>query len=147
MIQSCYTILDILQRNSALRTNPSANLFVSDGSASSGSMSFGWVLSTHNGEILIRCSGPAPGKESSFRSEGYGMLSVVRFLFHLFEYCQQTHPGPFRFITDNQGLLTRVQSALQYDDPYPNSTLEPEWDVVNEIVSTLQGLPIELIRP
>jgi hypothetical protein len=106
-------------------------------------MSFGWVLSLHDNTVLARCSGPAPGHESSFCSVGYGMLSTVRFLQHIFEYCQETLAGPFQFITDNQGLIRRVMTSLAYDDPYPNSTLAPHWDVVNEIVTTLQKMLIE----
>ncbi len=106
-------------------------------------MSFGWVLSSQDGTVLARCSGPAPGHESSFRSEGYGMLSAARFLQHLFEYCHETRAGPFQFITDNQGLIRRVMTSLAYDSPYPNSTLDADWDVVNEIVTTLQKMPIQ----
>jgi hypothetical protein len=32
---------------------------------------------------------------------------------------------------------------LAYDDPYPNSTLPTDWDVVNEIVTTLKKMSIE----
>ncbi len=66
------------------------------------------------------------------------MLSAARFLQHLFEYCHETRAGPFQFITDNQGLIRRVMTSLAYDAPYPNSTLDADWDVVNEIVTTLQ---------
>jgi hypothetical protein len=97
----------------------------------------------HDGTVLAQCSGPAPGHESSLRSEGHGMLSNVRFLQHIFEYCEESRARPFRFITDNQGLIGRVMTSLAYDNPYPNSTLAADWDVVNEIVTTLKKMPIE----
>jgi hypothetical protein len=118
-------------------------ILVSDGSACDKSMSFGWVLSLHDGTVLARCSGPVPGQELSFRSEGYGMLSEIRFLQHIFEYCHETRAGPFRFITDNQGLIRRAITSLAFDDPYPNSTLATDRDVVNEIVTTLKKMSIE----
>jgi hypothetical protein len=51
--------------------------------------------------------------------------------------------GPYQFITDNQGLIHRVITSLACNDPYPNSTLAANWDVVNKIVTTLQTMPIE----
>jgi hypothetical protein len=139
---SCHEILNLLPpAQVSVDTTHAApyTLLVSDDE----SMSFGWVLSLHDGTVLAQCSGPAPGHESSFRSEGYGMLSTVRFLQHIFEYCHEIGAGPFRFITDNQGLIRRVMTSLVYDDPYPNSTLAADWDVVNEIVTTLKKMPIE----
>jgi hypothetical protein len=59
------------------------------------------------------------------------------------EYCHETRAAPFRFITDNQGLIRRVMKSLAYDDPYPNSTLVANWDGVNEIGTTLKKMPIE----
>jgi hypothetical protein len=117
---SCHEILDLLPPARASEDTTLADpntLLVSDGSAGDELMSFGWVLSLHDGTVLARCSGPAPGHESSFRSEGYGMLSAARFLQHIFEYCHETRAGPFRFITDNQGLIRRVMTSLAYDAP------------------------------
>jgi hypothetical protein len=71
------------------------------------------------------------------------MLSAVRFLHHVFLFSQDIFIGPYRFVTDNQGLITRVQNQLTYTKSYPTSTLEPDWDVVIEIVRTLNDLPIE----
>jgi hypothetical protein len=52
------------------------------------SMTFGWVLSLPTGYHLTTCLGPAPGStQSSFHAEGYGMLLISHFLFHLFHFC------------------------------------------------------------
>jgi hypothetical protein len=111
LVESCYEILERLKNALELANDNGEapyTLFVSNGSAGDGSMSFRWVLCMQNDITLAQCSGPAPGHESSFRSKGYGMLSAVRFLHHLFEYCQDNFVGPYRFVTDNQGLITRV---------------------------------------
>ncbi len=42
--------------------------------------------------------------------------------------------------TDNQGLLTCLIATLTYVDPFPNATLAADWDITNEIVSSLQQL-------
>jgi hypothetical protein len=68
------------------------------------------------------------------------MLSAVQFLHHLFTFCQDIFVGPYPFVTNNQGLITRVQDRQTYAESYPNSTLDPDWDVVNEIVQSLSRL-------
>ena len=143
---SCHEILARFQHVRKDNVQPGSapySLLVSDGSAGNNSMSFGWVLSMLDGTVLAKCSTPAPGHKSSFQLEGYGMLPAARFLLHLFEYCQDTCAGPYKFITDNLGLIVRVRTSLKHTKPYPNSTLAPKWDVVNEIVTTLQKMPIE----
>jgi hypothetical protein len=40
-------------------------------------------------------------------------------------------------MTDNQGLLTRVEKSLPYPDPFPNNTLLANWDITNQITETL----------
>ena len=53
----------------------------SDGSALAGKGSFAWVISDSRGEIIAECKGPVPGaKVTSFRAEGYGILSALQFL-------------------------------------------------------------------
>jgi len=57
-------------------------MFASDGGAASPKASFGWVLSTNPGQHTLHVSGPAYGAHSnSYRAEGYGILSVMRFVF------------------------------------------------------------------
>lgn len=45
-------------------------------------------------------------------------------------------------MTDNQGLITRLDTSLPYIDPFPNITLTADWDVSNEIVKSLRELPL-----
>lgn len=59
-------------------------LVASDGSQKGPKASFGWVLSTLDGNRIVTCNGPSYGaKPNSYRAEGYGLLSVSRFLHHI----------------------------------------------------------------
>jgi hypothetical protein len=111
---------------------------VSDGSQKNDSMSFGWILGITNGPTLAEHSGPAYGHPSSHRAEGWGMLSGARFLFHLLRYCHVTTPiqSAIETISDNAGLITRMKSRTEYTTVYPNATLEPDWDLTEQIHST-----------
>jgi hypothetical protein len=116
-------------------------LTVSDGSDDSGSMTFGWVIALPSGRRLARCSGPAFGPTgSSFRAEGYGFLSVTRFLIRICAFCSSTPAWSIKMLTDNQGLITRVETSLPYPDPFPNITLASDWDVTHEISSSLRTM-------
>jgi hypothetical protein len=65
-----------------LRTAPRLYL-ASDGGAANNKGSFGAVIATDK-NILAVCGGRAQGANPrSFRVEGYGILAVLRFVFHL----------------------------------------------------------------
>jgi hypothetical protein len=129
----CYTFMDLVnaQPDAALQL-----LTMSDGSDNAGAMTFGWIISLPNGQRLARSAGPAYRPSgSSFRAEGYGFLSVSRFLVRIQEFCNQQPQWQIQVMTDNQGLLTRIETSLPYVDPFPNSTLQADWDVTNEIIT------------
>jgi hypothetical protein len=137
----CYDFVHLV--NTQFETKDKVQLIsVSDGSDDSGSMTFGWAIALPDGRRLARCSGPAFGPTgSSFRAEGYGFLSVSRFIIRIQEFCSSDAPWSITMLTDNQGLLTRIATSLQYIIPFPNFTLLPDWDMTNEIAETLRLLP------
>lgn len=120
-------------------------LTCSDGSVRSPSSSFGFIISDTQGTRLITGSGPAPGNPpTSFRSEAYGVLALVRWLHHAF---LQFPPPPQATIThymDNKGVIQRIQHSLTTTWSAPNHRMLPEQDVVDAIVSTLRTLPIRM---
>ena len=113
-------------------------LMASDGSVKGPKASFGWVLSTPKGTRLARCSGPAYGlKPTSYRAEGYGILSCCRFLHHLHKL-SSTATKPFTLYCDNKSMVQKTnQSPTNLDDIWPNSTLESDWDILAEIWQSL----------
>jgi hypothetical protein len=109
-------------------------------------MTFGWIISLPDGTRLAKCSGPVYGPYgTSFRAEGYGFLSVTRFLFRLSEFCGIKPEWRVKLMTDNLGLITRLEKSLPFSDPFPNLTLQPDWDVTNEIIKTIQSIQIDPI--
>jgi hypothetical protein len=43
-------------------------------------------------------------------------------------------------LTNNQGLITRLNASLPNPEPFPNITLASDWDVTNEIACGLQTM-------
>lgn len=120
----CYTSLSLVDVQET-EGEVAQLLTMSDGSDDSGAMTFGWVMALPTGKRLVRCAGPTFGLYgSSFRAEGYGFLSVSRFLIRLQEFCQVQPRWRIQMTTDNEGLLTRVTSSLPHRDPFPNLTLK-----------------------
>ena len=116
---------------------------VSDGSVMQFS-TFGWVCCLADGEEeLVSCAGPVFGaKPSSFRAEGYGMLSLARFLYRLFHYCNRLDELEMLFGCDNQGLLQRILALTNQSFANPSTTMAPDWDIVQAIVQTFRLLPV-----
>jgi hypothetical protein len=127
-------------------TPTSPVLLVSDGSQRDKFLSFGWVLGSTQHEIFAEHSGVGMGEPSSHRAEAWGMLSGVVFLYHLYKYTgfhqhnQSPSSIPVKLLSDNNGLVTRVNQRTQYKIPYPNSTLAPDWDLIEQIVQTMRQL-------
>jgi hypothetical protein len=103
--QSIYDVCQKLQTLSDI-------ILVSDGGALDNIGSFGWVVSTTEGERLARGSGSVFGSDPrSYRAEGHGAKAGTLFVQHCFYYCNMPiPPGQFTFYCDNQGLLKKLSN-------------------------------------
>ena len=112
---------------------------VSDGSQHDASITYGWVLGTNDGTKYAEHSGSGYGTPTSHRAEAWGMLSGTLFLHRLTQYTNmdtlQT-PINVTLFSDNSGLIQRVSQRFQYRYPYPNATLAPDWEIVEQIYMT-----------
>lgn len=141
---------EIMHMISKLDATDSAVL-VSDGSQRGDTMTFGWVFGSLQQVTYAEHSGQGYGTPSSHRAEGWGMLSGVLFIHHLQQYTAPQEPDYTVFqhlalFTDNQGLVTRITQRQQYSHSYPNTTLSPDWDIVEQIHATLKALPQDNIQ-
>lgn len=129
---------------------------VSDGSVRYKSQgSFGWVLSASDGERFATGMGPARGPQpTSFRAEGYALLSLVLYLRRVAEFTSRHEPWIGIIATDSKSLLqtlkgkptTPIHPGL--DDPFllegkavRLDVLQPDWDVLIEIQHAMIHLP------
>ena len=128
------------------------------------SAAFGWVLSV-NGHRLVYCSGPVYGyKPTSYRAEGYGLLSFLRFLLKAIEFTGSTVQGGLSGC-DNISLVNNVTntenppddplSHFGFDDSidpdtllsaanFSNQTMVSDWDVLTMLTDTIDKLPFPL---
>ena len=112
----------------------------SDGSAPFAA-SFGWIISSTNGDRLLKANGPAPGcRPTSFRAEAYGGLSLWRYLYHFFKYHQLSPHSSIEHHIDNKAFLKRFANYRSYPFYYPNETMKPDWDVLQSCASTWKTL-------
>ena len=123
-------------------------LICSDGSQIGPKASLGWILSTYDGRRLAKCNGPAYGcKPSSYRAEGYGILSGCRFLIQFRHHHQIEEPWQLLFLCDNDSMLNKALEPQDLNRTFPNSTLDPDWDVVAEIWKAVHRLEGQHCRP
>ena len=110
---------------------------------------FGWVVATPEGERLAKGMGPSRSLHmDSYRAECSGMLSFLRFLVRLAEYSEMYEPWHGVIGTDSQSMLDRLFQPEAHQQPQGTSrklaaldVLDPEWDLLVEIQTTLQQLP------
>ena len=114
-------------------------LVAADGSVQEHRASFGWVMSDQQGNRIAQCNGPAYGaRPGSYRAEGYGVLSVMRFFYHLKANWQVTNK--FSVVCDNEAMVRRANEAKPVFNEHPNSTMDSEWDLLAEIWVTMRQL-------
>ena len=112
---------------------------VSDGSSDDEEnvMTFGWKIVDKNKDPLAEHSGPAFGKATSFRAEGYGILSLARFLHHGKIYTQTKIQCYIEIYIYNKGIVKQMKDQISYSHDYPFNTLEPDWDIIAQAAVTL----------
>jgi hypothetical protein len=95
---------------------------------------------------VAKGKGPAYGDDPrSFRAEGYGMASALVYLsllqqqFKFTRNCRTTNI----IISDNQGLLTRIEETIHWKYTTPNVMLRAKWDIESVILTHYKALGIK----
>jgi hypothetical protein len=110
-----------------------------DGSVQKEKASFAWVMATKEGSRLATCSGPAYGcKPTSYRAEGYGILSTMRFLALLVK--RYGNIGPCQIVCDNEAMVKEFNTTFDHRKAQPNHTTIAEWDILIEVWKTKEQL-------
>jgi len=118
-------------------------ILVSDGSSIHGKhMSFGAVIGFPTGHKLLEISGPVPGIPTSHRAECYACLAGLQALISL--YSSPGHSSkvlPFLNIySDNKAMISSMQQRRTYSTGYTNTTMSPDWDLLEEINTCINEL-------
>jgi hypothetical protein len=135
-------------------------LAVSDGSEWSQQQgAFGWSMSTSEGERVATGMGLVRGsKHNSYRSEAYGLLSLLCFLIRLAEFTHLEESWEGHLATDSQSLLDtlfgikdkrQLLSTLQSSQLADLDVMIPEWDIlilIQERMRKLPGIDIQHIK-
>ena len=118
------------------KDHPTKTFLVSDGSQIGEKITFGWVVGSDKGQTYAVHSGSGHGTSTSHRAEAWGMLSALVFIKHLGQYTRETtflSQRKLELHCDNAGLIQRVKNRMEYSTLYPNTTLAPDWELIEEI--------------
>ena len=100
-------------------------------------MTYGWLLTANDGDILAQGNVPCNGKVCSLRSEGTGMLAGSLLLGMAQEYAMfEFYSINLHCIADNLELINRGKQHGSYTTPYPNQTLKGEFDLTEQTYCT-----------
>ena len=106
---------------------------VSDSSVQHSQASFSWVIAHTSEQRIAQCNGPAHGhKPTSYRSEGYGILSLLQFILNLSTYTNQTTPKHLTMYTDLENWVKTI-NAVMWDMFFLNETIISDWDILQNI--------------
>jgi hypothetical protein len=122
-------------------------LVVSDGSSLDGQhMSYGVTIGLMDGRILVELSGPASGIPLSHHAECSGCLAGAVFCskFYCFTHGHFVHLN-IHAVADNQGMIRSLTDRISYNKVYPNSTLRPDWDLLEEIITQYKSIPLQSV--
>ncbi|MFM8622825.1 MAG: hypothetical protein ACKOB3_05555, partial [Holophagaceae bacterium] len=117
-------------------------LVVSDGSAyEDKAMSYGVVIGSTTGQILLEAQGMVEGPISSHRAECMGCFAGATIIHHLsrfteIDFQQRTH---VRVISDNKGMIHSLTQRWNYKNLYTNETMKTDWDLIEEINHTYKN--------
>ena len=116
--------------------------FVSDGSIKGTKGAFGWESALPGGKWMMANSGPARGTQpgGSFRAEGCGQSSWLRFIKHVQMHTQKKWQGDTDAWTDNKILVDKASEMLTWKQCAPANMLTSDWDAVKTIVDTVREL-------
>eukprot|EP00957_Ditylum_brightwellii_P043750 3317437-Ditylum_brightwellii.AAC.1 len=131
--KTVYKIAQICHTDTQINT-------ASDGSSveADNIMTFGWIIVKKDKEILAEHAGPSFGQATYFRVEGYGLLSVTRFIHHISQYTNQEVCCDVNMYIDNEDIVKKINDQLIYTYDYPSNTLKPDWDIVAQAAHTLK---------
>lgn len=116
-------------------------LVCSDGSVTTTGGYYGYVISTSRGHRLIRGKGMVPRSyHNSFRSEAYGVLAALRWLLQASRYYRLSSSAPVTHYLDNQSVISRITKSSKKTWECPNDRLQPDQDIIDEIIHTLSHL-------
>ena len=95
------------------------------------SISFGCILENPKGHWMTAASGPSMGWGSLICAEKDCILSGASFLSIIADKYLSKH-CTIKYILDNFGMIKQNNKHLEYDIPYPNTTLRAEYDVIEQ---------------
>lgn len=92
--------------------------------------------------MLAEGSGPAAGNTTSYCAEAYGMHAGILFLSLLSEFTNKQFTS-IEILCDNQSLIKKAQQRFEYNQPFPTSTTEAEWDQIESAHQILRTMNLD----
>ena len=130
-----FSLLETFQSNPRI-------IAASDGSVISSAGAYGWICSLPHSQRLATNHRPVFGSSpSSFRTEAYGLLSYLRFLYRVSHYTHSSLPIETIIYTNSASLIAKINEVEKWPYFFPNATMDPDWDVLQQIITRRRLFP------
>ena len=141
LLRASTTNTNAFHLSETFQTNPKI-ITASDGSVSSSIRAYGWPCSLPHGQCLATNHGPVFSCfPSSFCAEVYGLLSYLQFLYRVGQYTQSPLPKQNIIYTDSASLIEKLGEIRKWLYFFPNTTMDPDWDILQQIIFSLHLFP------
>ena len=125
----------------ALTNSDTSITLASDGGAAYGHGSYGWLICYSPEHVVARCKGVARGYPiTSRRAEGYGGLSLARFIIHVIKFCDITFDANMRWYCDSQDIIKRIRDYSPAPWNHFSHKLQGDDDVIMQLYQTWQEI-------
>ena len=84
---------------------------------------------------MAKSFGGCNGRGNSLRAEAVGMLLISIFVVLMAKHRNRIDIK-IKFVTDNLELVNRSKEHLNYKHPYPNNTVQSEYNITEQIYLT-----------
>ena len=141
LLRDSTTKTDTFHLSETFQTNPKI-ITASDRSVFSSIGAYGWTCSLPHGQHLATNHRPVFGHfPSFFHAKAYGLLSYLRFLYRVSQYTQPHLPKQNIIYTDSASLIEKLVEIRKWPYFFPNTTMDLDWDVLQQIISSLHLFP------
>ena len=138
----CYSIVEVAE---ALQESGTTIKIASDGGAAHGHGSFGWLICHSPEHVVAKHKGTVRGYPiCSRRAEGYGGLSLARFIYHVLTFFDIPIKSNLQWFCDSRDIIKRVQEYETLPWNHYSHKLQRDDDVIMQLNAA--WLDVESLR-
>ena len=134
----CYSIVEVAE---ALQRTATSIKIASDGGAAHGHGSYGWIICYSSDHVVAKHRGTVRGYPMcSRRAEGYGGLSMARFVYRVLKFFDIKIQSNLQWLCDSRDIIKRFQDYSPSPWNHFSHKLQGDDDVIMQLYETWHSI-------